>query len=646
MYHLWNYQTPRLLSSGFRYKWILQSAMGCAAVAVVIVYAFASTFTTFGDFDDDGYFLQACRDFLSGRTPYDQVFSIYGPFTFYSGAFIAGFKADNVTHDGFRWALLPAWIAIALLMAGIIWRWTGRFSPAVIAFLLIGFRLVDLAGSVGHPQVWVILAVAVLLWLGVEWTYLPTQQWRAFCTGFLIGSVFLFKINIGIYIAVAIALAGSLLLTGRLRTLTSGVLSAAAIGLGLMLLVSTSTASERYFALVYVLSLAGTVAIAIYRAGEQRPSLRNLVWVMAGFAICLFVGIGVILFYGTTTTALFRSLILYPALLISSYHMPFVGATKKVSIIISIAGLGAAVAAFYGRYLGRRVPAWLDLLKVAAGAGLLCASIRWPGQELTGSLLFLWLLVDNPKLSQHQYANRLLLVVLCLLFSLQLYPIAGAQLVWAELLPIVAAALLLADGANCVEHNLSGGKLVRLACATAVWTGPVLAILLFLPFGKAALSRYLQWHDAQSLGLPGAYWLRLTPQQTARLTVPVNKIKQYCEVVLTTPGMYSYSIWSGVPPAEEKRINAWPFLWPEEILRKDLPKLREHDGGCVLVNEAEYRFFKHIAVSTGNDELLPEIQRTMTPIFTFQDITLYKAVGAPETIPHSDADTHAQRATH
>src|SRR5215469_2694128 len=596
MYHLWNYQTPRLLSSGFRYKWILQSAMGCAAVAVVIVYAFASTFTTFGDFDDDGYFLQACRDFLSGRTPYDQVFSIYGPFTFYSGAFIAGFKADNVTHDGFRWALLPAWIAIALLMAGIIWRWTGRFSPAVIAFLLIGFRLVDLAGSVGHPQVWVILAVAVLLWLGVEWTYLPTQQWRAFCTGFLIGSVFLFKINIGIYIAVAIALAGSLLLTGRLRTLTSGVLSTAAIGLGLMFLIKTSTASERYFAVVYVLALAGTVAIAIYRAGEQRPSLRNLVWVMAGFAICLFVGIGVILFYGTTTTALFRSLILYPALLISSYHMPFVGATKKVSIIISIAGLGAAVAVFYGRYLGRRVPAWLDLLKVAAGAGLLCASIRWPGQELTGSLLFLWLLVDNPKLSQHQYANRLLLVVLCLLFSLQLYPIAGAQLAWAELLPIVAAALLLADGANCVEHNLSGGKLVRLACATAVWTGPV----------------------------------------------PVNKIKQYCEVVLTTPGMYSYSIWSGVPPAEEKRINAWPFLWPEEILRKDLPKLREHDGGCVLVNEAEYRFFKHIAVSTGNDELLPEIQRTMTPIFTFQDITLYKAIGAPGIL-HSDADTHAQR---
>jgi len=86
--------------------------------------------------------------------------------------------------------------------------------------------------------------------------------------------------------------------------------------------------------------------------------------------------------------------------------------------------------------------------------------------------------------------------------------------------------------------------------------------------------------------------------------------------------MFSYSMWNEVPPVEEKRINTWPFLWPEEDLRKDLPKLRELGCGCVLVSERKYQVFRNIAVSPGNDAVLSEIQRTMSPISKFEDITL------------------------
>ena len=107
--------------------------------------------------------------------------------------------------------------------------------------------------------------------------------------------------------------------------------------------------------------------------------------------------------------------------------------------------------------------------------------------------------------------------------------------------------------------------------------------------------------------------------------LPVGELRQHCRVVLTIPGMYSYSIWSGVPPAEAKRINSWPFMWPDEVLKVDLPKLQQQDRGCVLVDQSVYQFFKDIAVSRGNDEILSEVQRTMSPIYKFGDITIYQA---------------------
>ena len=51
-----NQQSPKIVPK-FPYKVALQIAVGLAAVGLVVVYAFAFTFTTFGAFDDDGYFL-------------------------------------------------------------------------------------------------------------------------------------------------------------------------------------------------------------------------------------------------------------------------------------------------------------------------------------------------------------------------------------------------------------------------------------------------------------------------------------------------------------------------------------------------------------------------------------------------------------
>ncbi len=618
-----------------RYNWIWQGTIALVAVGLMATFAFAHIFTTFVPWDDEGYFLQAYRDFLSGHVPYDQVFSIYGPFTFCSAALLARFDAVNVTHDNFRWVLLPVWIVIASLMAGVVWRWTGRFGSTLVTFLLVGFRLKGLAKAVGHPQLWIILAVAVLLWLGLDWVYLPSKQRRAFWMGLVIGVILMCKINIGIFVSVAIALAVSLQLRGRPRTLVGGVLMTAAAGLGLLLLCTSSVGPEKCFALAYLGSLAATVGIAIGRPVEQleqQPSLTSVRWLVAGLGICLCAGVGVTLAFGTTLRALFRDLITAPALFVRSYHNPFLDATRRGSILLSAIGLIAAIGMFRWRRLADVRPGWIGLLKAAAGTGLLFAFCYDHRLALTGSLLFLWLLVvDAQPMSDPAYANRLLLALLCPLFSLQLFPMAGEQVDWAALMPITAAAVLLADGANCIDRESLRTHLPRLTRVVAGATGTLLAICLFLFVGGSALLRYRQWRGAQPVNLPGTHWLRLPPMETARLTVTVSELSRNCQAVLTLPGLYSFSLWSGVPPVEEKRMNLWR---PDEVQKNELPKVRQQNRGCVLVSRDMYRFFRDFAVSPGNDELLSEVQRTMRPIFALQDLTLYGASQRPEISPN------------
>jgi len=141
--------------------------------------------------------------------------------------------------------------------------------------------------------------------------------------------------------------------------------------------------------------------------------------------------------------------------------------------------------------------------------------------------------------------------------------------------------------------------------------------------------RFKQWRDAQPVNLPGTQWLRLQAAETTRLTATVSELGQNCGAVLTVPGLYSFSLWSGVPPIEVKRVNTWPFLWPEEVRKNELPKLERENQQCVLVSRDMYQFFQQLAISPGNDALLFEVQRTMKPIFTFQDLTLYESSPVP-----------------
>jgi hypothetical protein len=609
-----------------QYSAIWTRVTALTAAGLLSVLSFAYLFTTFVQWDDEGYFLLAYRDFLSGRVLYDQVFAMYGPFTFWTAAAAARFSPGNVTHDSFRWLLLLVWIAIAALLAATVWRWTRRPSLSLVVFLLVGSHLKGLAKSIGHPQSWIILAAAVLLYLGIDWVSLPGKQWQAFLTGLLIAFVLLCKINLGILAFLGIAIALSVHLRGWLRLLALGTLVISAGSFGVLLLLRATVVAEKYFALAYLGSLASVVVIAILQPVNRQLPLRGLVWFLVGLGVCLCAGVGLTLAFGTTAKGLFSGLITEPLLLVKSYHNPFWDAARRGSLLISAIGVGVAAVMIGKRRTVQARPVWLGMLKVGSGAALLCAYCYDHRLALTGSLLFLCLLVvDVPTMTEEAYSNRVLLASLSLTFSLQLFPMAGEQVDWAALLPMTAAAVLLGDGLDCIARESFTLHLPQWISALTGSTALVLAAYLFLSVGTDALTRYSQWQTAQSINLPGAHSLRLPPSETARLRDIVDQVNRNCRTVLMIPGTYSVSLWSGVPPAEDKRFNSWPFLWPDEVENNELPKLRQSDRGCVLTSESVYHFFKQFAVTQGNDKLLSYVRQTMTPIATVRDLTLYRA---------------------
>jgi len=85
--------------------------------------------------------------------------------------------------------------------------------------------------------------------------------------------------------------------------------------------------------------------------------------------------------------------------------------------------------------------------------------------------------------------------------------------------------------------------------------------------------------------------------------------------VLTVPRMPSFSLWSKVPMVEPKRITSSP----EDIREEEVRDVREREGGCVLVSEWTYQFWRQMRGVTDADRLLPEIERTMNSISSVDD---------------------------
>ena len=126
--------------------------LGLGMVALLVgPLAFYAFFTSFQDYDDEGYLLISLREYARGGVLYDEVYSQYGPayFQLVTGLFrVAGLA---FVHTQGRAVALALVIAAAILCAVATWRLSRSLLIALAAELLVVQALLPSRAEPLHP---------------------------------------------------------------------------------------------------------------------------------------------------------------------------------------------------------------------------------------------------------------------------------------------------------------------------------------------------------------------------------------------------------------------------------------------------------------------------------------------------------------
>ncbi len=591
----------------------LAPLLGGLIFFIAAVFAFATLFTTYVAWDDEGYFLQAYRAYASGEAPYKSVFSFYGPYSFFLPGLLAGFDAERISHDSMRWATMGLWLATASLLALTVWRWTGNLGATSAVFIAVASRLSGLAKGIGHPQVFVLVLLPLFFFLPLNGSDGKRERtWKAALIGLLTGILLGIKINIGIFVLLAIVPPlvfdlprGALRLPGFVWAAVTSCLP-----VWLVLRGGGATFSEWVYVAAFLIPLAAIFTMS----WNEGPGVGNIADFFgdfsAGLGIAVLAAVVGTVWAGASVRDIVNGVIIEPVRLTEAYKNVYGEAASRKTLVL----LGANLMTLWGLAQARRLPRprferAVFQVKSLAGCALLLALYFYPRYALCGALSFLWLLPYAPHAGVDGQRKRRFLALLALFYSAQLFPMAGEQVDWATLLPVAAAGVLLADG-------LAG---LRQLGHSRIQAMPAMAALaLFCALSISAAEEMKRWLGRTSLGLPGAAWMRLSPEEGEELRNAVSGLARNCKSALSIPGQYSLSVWSGVPFTERPKINAWPFLIP----RQNVLDLAQRND-CVLVHAPAYEFYRGFARRKEEGSLIDEVARGKHPAFQNGSISIY-----------------------
>ncbi len=157
-------------------------------------------FISLAKYDDEGYMMWTVKNFLAGHPLYDQVVTVYGPFYYLYEWVILSVTGAPAASDSLRLVSAAFWVAAALVAFLLAYRATGSLVVAAVVHLL-AFRALGFIGEeTAHPQEACIL---LLLALGRAF-YIADRKLRLVMMGVLGGAMAATKINLGIFVVVAL----------------------------------------------------------------------------------------------------------------------------------------------------------------------------------------------------------------------------------------------------------------------------------------------------------------------------------------------------------------------------------------------------------------------------------------------------------
>ena len=531
-------------------------ACGLALTLCAAFIAGYEAFTSLAKYDDEGYMMWTVKNFLAGHALYDQVVTVYGPFYYLYEWCILSITGAPAASDSLRLVSAAFWVAAALVAFLLAYRATGSLVLAAAVHLL-AFRALGFIGEeTAHPQE---ACVLLLLALGRAF-YIANRRLRLVMMGVLGGAMAATKINLGIFVVVALTVG----LTfeqprGWRRNAACIAVSLGALALPAVLMWDRHTElwAISYCALIFF-SLASTLLTVLGLPWKSSHGLRDAVVVAGAFAataaaICCFP-----LIQGSTLKSLFQWLIVMPYRWSQAWSL-----APNIHFMALIWAAVGVVSAWFV-YKGRVADPWLAMVKLAFGAAviLFVATDRYEGL-LNFATPYLWLVAARPTkpASNSLYApTRALLALLGVIQALYAYPVAGSQVGLVAVWMIVVAGICFWDA---VSWGRSSGFETRFRWSRSWMPVAVQVTAALLIAGlnlSIAWSARRKYESFVALGFPGAMHVRVEPEKAAALRAIVSRINSSCGTLITEPGMFSFHLWTGKPSLPGLDHQVWMLL--------------------------------------------------------------------------------------
>jgi hypothetical protein len=555
------------------------------ALLLTICAAFTAghrAFVSLANYDDEGYMMWTVKNFLGGHVLYDQVNTVYGPFYYmYEWCFVS-LTGLPATHDSLRLVSAAFWVAAALMAFVLLYRVTGSLVLAMCVHLLTFRALAFIGEEPAHPQEACIL---LLLALGRAF-YIADRTRRMIVMGALSGAMAASKINLGIFVLVALTV-GLTYAQARGWRRRAGCIAASLGALALPAVLMWGRLPETwaisYVALV-VLSLASTLLTVRGMPWKSVLGLRD-----AALAAGAFVGTAAIiccfpLAHGSTLHGLFEWLIVIPQ---REYTLSWSLPANIHLTALAWAAAGLLFAWYVAK--GRVADMWLAMVKLAFGPALLlmCATDRYGGL-LNFATPFLWLVAARPAnagATPHYALARALLALTGVIQVLYAYPVAGSQVDFVAVFAIVIATICFWEGLSWTWRS----GLVAPSSRTRTWlpkavqvTAALLIASLNLAFAWDARRIY---ESFSALDFPGARYVRVEPGKAATLRAIVSRINSSCGTLITEPGLFSFHLWTGKPSPAGVNHQVWMSLLDDAAQNAVVREIASDSRACVVYQE-------------------------------------------------------------
>jgi hypothetical protein len=570
-----------------------------ATLLLACTYGFVLLRSKRASYDDEGFMMMTLRQYIGGAPLYDRMYTEYGPFyyVFHSSLFaLAGWSVD---HDHIRAITLLFWVLVAIGWSVCVWMWRRSVAWSLTTLLATMVVLSDLRWEPGHPQLLILLLLALIFITVIIYTQTLRPVALAML-GAAIAAVLLTKINIGGFVSAAILAVLAICSPPKSRLFKFN------LAIRALCVAMPAVLMYRQFTDPVVIAQCAVYTFGMWTVLDsvRRCSVvPELDWPAVKWAIAGFFGLGCLtvfgtLIHGTSLKGLLDGIVLLPlrfsgavrfahsydiSVFIQLLHdavlrphrligdLSLLGKYNSDSMwhIAVLCSLASATVWFYVRWRSlENIP---TRVQTAISMALVLLAVRAPHMATTVAPSVMWTLVPG-RAGEQSGSNRisiLLMIVIATFGLLMAYPVFGTQASVAASIVLLACFAVILNG---VEDLLNDFKIARLhfAGSEALLLGLVLSVVLFA--GAQYIRKESTTEEMSSAYLPNSRLIQLSTREYEVLSEINSRISAHCGALVTIPGMNSFHIWSGVPHPNGFVTSAAMTLFDEaaqERLRRD-----------------------------------------------------------------------------